>query len=105
MTRFPVLAMRCASEACPSARGEAAKLFRTSSGQEKLRARRNRRMGKNERRKKKGSGTPKDADPYPPHPAVRLAPCGAFACRRSTTALARGTPVPKAQLQARLPGT
>src|SRR5579862_9624118 len=32
-------------------------------------------------------------------------PCGAFACRRSTTALARGTPVPKAQLQARLPGT
>ena len=30
---------------------------------------------------------------------------GALAHRRSTTALARGTPVPKAQLQARLPGT
>ncbi len=29
----------------------------------------------------------------------------ALACRRSTAALARGTPVPKAQVQARLPGT
>jgi hypothetical protein len=34
-----------------------------------------------------GSGTPANADPYPPHLATRLAPCGAFACRRSTTAL------------------
>jgi hypothetical protein len=30
---------------------------------------------------------------------------GTPACRRSTAALARGTPVPKAQVQARLPGT
>ena len=35
--------------------------------------------------REKGSGTPVDADPYPPHPAVRLAPLqGALACRRST---------------------
>jgi hypothetical protein len=36
--------------------------------------------------KQKGSGTPVDADPYPPHPAVRL--CvplrKQLACRRST---------------------
>ena len=34
----------------------------------------------------KGSGTPVDADPYPPHPAVRLClPLGEqLACRRST---------------------
>src|SRR5208283_5766828 len=38
------------------------------------------------RKEKKGSGTPVDADPYPPHPAVRLClPLGKqLACRRST---------------------
>ena len=38
------------------------------------------------REREKGSGTPVDADPYPPHPAVRLClPLGKqLACRRST---------------------
>jgi len=38
--------------------------------------------------KKKDSGTPANADPYPPYVAMRLAPLqGALACRRSTAAL------------------
>ena len=54
----------------------------------------------------KGSGTPVDADPYPPHPAVRLAPCKARSpAGVPLAALAKGTFVPKAQRQAMLPGT
>ena len=55
------------------------------------------------RKKKKESGTPKDADPYPPHLPVRRAPCkGALAHRRSTTVLAKGSHRPKGSPQARL---
>ena len=50
------------------------------------------------RKRRAGRATKRPACADPP-----LA--GALACRRSTTALARGTLVPKAQLQARLPGT
>jgi len=54
----------------------------------------------------KGSGTPKDAFIKLPHPSMRLrALQSALAFRRSTAALAKGTFVPKAQRQARLPGT
>ena len=58
------------------------------------------------RKKKKESGTPKDADPYPLYLAVQLAPCKA----RSPIGVPprfspKGVIVPKAQLQARLPGT
>src|ERR1700681_3923360 len=35
-------------------------------------------------KKVEGSGTPANADPHPPHLAMRLAPCGALICRRST---------------------
>jgi hypothetical protein len=57
-------------------------------------------------KKKKESGTPKDADPYPLYLAVQLAPCKA----RSPIGVPprfspKGVIVPKAQLQARLPGT
>ena len=58
------------------------------------------------RKKKKESGTPKDADPYPPHLAVRLAPCKARSPIGVPPRLSpKGVIVPKAQLQARLPGT
>src|ERR1700722_12849447 len=59
------------------------------------------------RNKFEGSGTPANADPHPPHLAMRLAPHeGALVYRRSTTALTSGNySIPKAQLQARLPGT
>ena len=56
--------------------------------------------------REKGSGTPVDADPYPPHPAVRLcclasrSPAGV-----PLAALAKGTFVPKAQRQAMFPAT
>ena len=57
-------------------------------------------------KKKKESGTPKDADPYPLYLAVQLAPCKA---RSPIGVPPRLSPkeviVPKAQLQARLPGT
>ncbi len=57
-------------------------------------------------KKKKESGTPKDADPYPLYLAVQLAPCKA----RSPIGVPprfspKGVIVPKARLQARLPGT
>ncbi len=56
---------------------------------------------------KREAETPVDADPYPPHPAVRL--ClrlgKQLACRRSTAVLAKGTFVPKAQRQAMFPAT
>ena len=56
--------------------------------------------------REKGSGTPVDADPYPPHPAVRLAPCKARSpAGVPLAALVKGTFVPKAQCQAMLPGT
>ena len=53
-----------------------------------------------------GSGTPANADPYPPHLAMRLAPLQ----RAHLSAFHRGShlreySIPKAQLQARLPGT
>src|ERR1700675_4198764 len=51
-----------------------------------------------------GSGTPANAGHQPPHLAMRRAPFwSAHACRRSTAALEYLNP--KAQLQARLPGT
>ena len=58
------------------------------------------------RKEIKGSGTPKDAGPQPPHLAMRLAPCKA----RSPDGVPprfspKGVIVPEAQLQARLPGT
>ena len=57
-------------------------------------------------KKKKESGTPKDADPYPLYLAVQLA----LAKARSPIGVPprlspKGVIVPKAQLQARLPGT
>jgi hypothetical protein len=55
--------------------------------------------------KKKGSGTPTDVCVQPPHLAMRRAPAGALAYRRSTTALTVRAFGPWAQLQARLPGT
>ena len=56
--------------------------------------------------REKGSGTPVDADPYPPHPAVRLAPCKARSpAGVPLAALAKGTLVPKAQRQAMFPAT
>jgi hypothetical protein len=58
-----------------------------------------------ETKKKKGSGTPTDVYVQPPHLAMRRAPAGALAYRRSTTALAVRAFGPWAQLQARLPGT
>src|SRR5580704_4734704 len=58
------------------------------------------------RKKKKESGTPKNADPYPPHLWVRLAPCKARSPIGVPPRLSpKGVIVPKAQLQARLPGT
>jgi hypothetical protein len=58
------------------------------------------------KKRKQGSGTPTDADlpTAPKRGAARAERC-ALASRRPTTALAKGTLVPKAQLQARLPGT
>jgi hypothetical protein len=55
------------------------------------------------RRKKKneGSGTPANADPHPPHLAMRLAPFwSALICRRSTTALTQGS-IPSPRLSFR----
>ncbi len=47
-----------------------------------------------------GSGTPANADPYPPHLAMRLAPCSALICRRSTAALTQGS-IPSQRLSFR----
>src|SRR5580704_5283389 len=58
------------------------------------------------RKKKKESGTPKNADPYPPHLWVRLALCkGRSPICVPPRLSPKGVIVPKAQLQARLPGT
>ena len=58
------------------------------------------------RKKKKESGTPKNADPYPLYLAVQLAPCKARSPIGVPPRLSpKGVIVPKAQLQARLPGT
>ena len=77
-----------------------------------------RKNAKEKTPKKKGGGTPGDANHHPPHremrpralvvsrPAcARPGPGGAHAFRRSTAALAEGTFVAPAQRQARLPGT
>ena len=54
----------------------------------------------------KGGGTPKNADPYPPHLATRLAPCGTRSPFGVPPRLSlRGISIAKAQLQAALPGT
>jgi hypothetical protein len=55
--------------------------------------------------KKKGCGTPADADPYPPPLAERRAPSRARTPSGVPPRLSpRGLFIPKAQLQARLPG-
>ena len=57
-------------------------------------------------KKKKESGTPKDADPYPPYLAGQLALCkGRSPIGVPPRLSPKGVIVPKAQLQARLPGT
>ena len=58
-------------------------------------------------KREKGSGTPVDADPYPPHPAVGSASLSGSSSPAGVplAALAKGTFVPKAQRQAMLPGT
>ena len=63
-----------------------------------------RRFARNDERKK-GGGTPIDAVYQPPRLRAARALQSALACRRSTAALAGGTLVPRAQLQAMFPGT
>jgi hypothetical protein len=57
-------------------------------------------------KKKEGCGTPVNADSYPPHLAARHAPCRTRTPSGVPPRLSpMGLVIPKAQLQARLPGT